>query len=110
MGAPRSQEEAAYFALLRAIEERDGLLREREFLHAERDRLDAFAEETRRAEDALPRRPSREVAATTRPLLEAVGTRRNAVLDALTRIDERLAAAEAFVRECEEEHARLRAR
>jgi cell division septum initiation protein DivIVA len=104
----RSQAEAAYFTLLRAIDERDALLREREFLLAERARLERFVEELQEAEATLPRRPIRTVAATTKPLLEAVGGRRRAVEGALGRIDERLEAAEAFVRECEEEHARLR--
>ncbi len=105
----RTEEEAAYFTLLRAIDERDALLREHEFMVAERERLEAFAEATREAEQELPRKLDRTVAATTKPLLEAVGARRRAVEQVLRRMDERLEAAEAFVRECEEEHARLQA-
>ncbi len=105
----RSEEEAAYFTLLRAIDERDALLRERDFLVAERDRLEAFAEATRAGEQELPRALDRTVAATTKPLLEAVGARRRAVEHVLARMDQRVEDAEAFVRECEEEHARLRA-
>lgn len=106
----RTDAEAAYFTLLRAIDERDALLAEREYLHAERDRLDAFAEQVRQQEAALPRPPTRTVSATTKPLLEAVGSRREAVTEALWRMDERIEAAEAFVRECEAERERLRAR
>jgi hypothetical protein len=40
----KSEYDAAYFTLLRAIEERDELLRYREFLDSERARLDAFTE------------------------------------------------------------------
>ena len=104
----RTDAEAAYFALLRAIDERDALLRERDYLHAERDRLDAFAEELRHGETALPRPPTRAVSATTKPLLEALGSRRAAVIEALERVDERIEAAEAFVAECQAEHQRLR--
>lgn len=106
--SPRTEAEAAYFTLLRAIDERDALLREKEFLLAERTAVDGFADEMQQREEALPRPPNRNVGATTKPLMEALGARRSAVEDALGRIDERLDAAEAFVRECEAEHARLR--
>ena len=106
----RSKEyDAAYFTLLRAREEHQDLLRYRDFLDAERTRLDAFAEETRDTADALPRKVRRPVAATTKPLLEAVGRRRVVVLDERRRVDDRIAAAEAFVAECQEDVDRLRA-
>lgn len=104
----KAEYEAAYFTLLRAVEERDDLLRYREHLHAEAARLDAFTDETGHGDDALPRRVRRPLAQTTKPLLEAVGRRRSVVLDELRRIDERVAAAEQFVLECEEEVASLR--
>lgn len=103
----RTEAEAAYFTLLRAIDERDSLLREKEYLGAELLRLDGFADEVREREADLPRPPPRAVTATTKPLMEALGTRRTAVEHALERIDERIDAAEAFVRECEAEHHRL---
>ena len=106
----RSKEyDAAYFTLLRAQEEQQDLLRYRDFLDAEKARLDAFAEETRRTTEALPRKVRRPIAATSKPLLEAVGRRRLAVLDERRRVDDRIAAADAFVGECEEDVDRLRA-
>lgn len=106
--SPRSELDAAYFTMLRAVEERDALLRYRDFLHGERERLDAFAEGTRESGSDLPRKVRRTVERTDRPLLEAVGRRRTVVLDEVARIDGRIAAAEAFVTECEEEVASLR--
>lgn len=106
--SPRTEYDAAYFTMLRAIEERDALLRYRDFLHDERDRLDTFAVATRESGSALPRRVRRTVERTDRPLLEAVGRRRTVLLEELSRIDDRVAAAEAFVTECEEEVADLR--
>lgn len=103
----RTDAEAAYYTLLRAIDERDALLREREYLHAEVQRIDAFADDVREREAALPKPPTRTVSATTEPLMEALGARRAAAVDALGRIDERIEAAEAFVRECEAERHRL---
>jgi hypothetical protein len=100
--------DAAYFTLLRAIEERDDLLRYRERLEAEQTRLDAFADATEGVDADLPRRLRRPLNSTTKQLLEAVGRRRALVLDELARMDGRLEAAEAFVRECEEEVASLR--
>ena len=104
----RSEYDAAYFTLLRALEERDDLLRYRDWLVVERERLDTFGDETRNRTDALPRRVRRAMESTTRPLLEAVGRRRSAVLDEQRRIDDRIAAAEGFVSECQAEVDRLR--
>jgi hypothetical protein len=100
--------DAAYFTLLRALEERDDLLRYRELLEAEVARLDGFATGTEDADTALPRRLRRPLAGTTKQLLEAVGRRRSVVLDELGHMDDRIAAAERFVRECEAEVASLR--
>lgn len=105
----KSEYDAAYFTLLRAHEERDDLLRYREFLDAERDRLDAFSDATREEEDTLPRRIRRAVGLTSKQLLEAVGRRRTVVLDERRRVDDRITAAEDFVRECERDVDRLRA-
>lgn len=106
----RTDAEAAYFTLLRAIDERDALWREKEYLAGELARIDGFADDVREHEQALPHPPTRTVTATTKPLMEALGARRTAVVDALARIDERIEAAETFVRECESEHDRLRGR
>jgi hypothetical protein len=107
MGA-KSEYDAAYFTLLRAREEHDHLLRYREFLQAERDRLEAFSKATQNATEALPRQLRRPVDATTKSLLEAVGRRRSVVLDELARMDDRITNAEAFVQECEAEVDELR--
>lgn len=105
----KAEYDAAYFTLLRAIEERDGLLRYREFLERERLRLDAFSETTRLSgSEDVPERIRRAVDRTAKQLLEAVGRRRVVVLDELSHIDKRLAQAQAFVEECEAEVASLR--
>jgi hypothetical protein len=104
----KSEYDAAYFTLLRAIEERDDLLRYRDWLADERDRLDLFSDQARDRTDDLPRKVRRPLDATTKPLLEAVGRRRAVVLDEQRKIDDRIAAAEAFVSECQAEVDALR--
>lgn len=103
-----SEYEAAYFTLLRARDEHADLLRYREFLDEELRRLDAFVEETRELEGALPRRLQRPVSYTTKGLVEAVGRRRKAVAEERGKSDGRITAAQAFVEECEAEVAALR--
>jgi BMFP domain-containing protein YqiC len=104
----KSEYDAAYFTLLRAREERDDLLRYGEYLEAEQQRLERFAEQTREAMEALPRKVARPVAATTKGVLEAVGRRRSAVMDERKKMPDRLANAEAFIEECELEVDTLR--
>jgi hypothetical protein len=104
----KSEYDAAYFTLLRAIDERDGLLRYREYLEAERARLDQAAEATREEGEAVPERMRRPVDRTAKQLLEAIGRRRVVVLDELGRIERRIAQAEEFVTECETEVSSLR--
>jgi hypothetical protein len=105
---PRSEYDAAYFTMLRAVEERDRLLRYGEYLQAELAELDDFAAGlAERAEQADPR-VRRPVDRTAKPLLEAVGRRRAVVLDELDRMGDRITGAEAFVDECEREVAALR--
>lgn len=104
----KSEYEAAYFTLLRAQDEREGLVRYREFLDAERLRLDAFDRTTTSLAQPVPARVRRPVDATAKQLLEAVGRRRAIVLSELNRSDDRIAAAEAFVEECEAEVSSLR--
>jgi hypothetical protein len=107
MGA-KSEFDAAYYTMLRAVEERDSLLRYRDYLHAERERLNEFEDATYTRADPIPRKVRRPVDQTTKPMLETVGARRSVVLDELGRLDDRVSAAEAFVVECEEEVAALR--
>jgi hypothetical protein len=104
----QSEYDAAYFTWLRALQERDDLLRYGEYLRVEVERLNAFTEQTRAAAEPLSRRVRRPVDASAKPLLEAVGRRRSVMLDELNRLDDRLAAAHAFVDECEREVAALR--
>ena len=104
----RDEYDAAYFTLLRAREEHTDLLRYREFLERESARLEAFIQDTRDRVDALARRVRRPVEGTQRPMLEAVGRHRTTLLDELERSDDRLAAAQAFVEECEAEVSTLR--
>jgi len=105
----RSEYEAAYFTLLRAREELDDLLRYREYLDREAARLDAFIHETRALVEPVSPRVRRTVDQTQKPLIEAAGRRRSIALDELSRMDDRLAAAGAFVEECENEVSALRA-
>ncbi len=104
----KSEYDAAYFTLLRAREERDGLLRYGEYLHAEQRRLDEFSDTLRASAEPVPRKMRRPVDATTKAVLEALGRRRSVILEERRRMDDRLAAAEAFVAECEAEVAALR--
>jgi predicted ATPase len=104
----KSEYDAAYFTMLRAIEERDDLLRYRDWLTEERERLDAFSDVTRDRTDNLSRKVRRPIDMTTKPLLEAVGRRRAAVLDEQRKVHDRIDAAEAFVAECEAEVDALR--
>ncbi|MDP8969958.1 MAG: hypothetical protein M3N52_05595 [Actinomycetota bacterium] len=104
----RSEYDAAYFTLLRAVEERDALLRYRAYLEVESDRLDGFVQQTRELAEPVSAKVRRPVDQTTKALLEAVGRRRSTVLDELRRVDDRVANAEAFVAECEAELTALR--
>jgi len=104
----KSEYDAAYFTWLRAQEERDALLAYGEYLRAEVARLEAFSAATRDDAEHLSRMVRRPIDASTKPMLEAVGRRRSVVLDELNRMDERLAAAQAFVDECDREVQTLR--
>ncbi|MDQ3708709.1 MAG: hypothetical protein M3387_05295 [Actinomycetota bacterium] len=104
----KSEYDAAYFTLLRAREERDDLLRYANFLLAEQERLDDFVERTQTSFEDLPRKVRRPMDATAKPLLEAVGRRRAVVGDERRRLEQRMANAEAFVGECEQEVESLR--
>ena len=106
--AARSEYDAAYFTLLRAQEERTGLLRYAEYLEAEQHRLEAFIAAINDASEPVPRKMRRPIDATSKNVLEAVGRRRATVLEERRRMHERLAAAERFVQECEADVASLR--
>ena len=108
MGAPRDESEAAYFTLLRAREEAAALARYREFLDVERLRLTTFLEATSELQAPLDPRLRRPLTHTDRQLAEVVRARLGVVDDERARLDDRCAAAEAFIAECEGEVARLR--
>ncbi|MDP8977037.1 MAG: hypothetical protein M3N17_00340 [Actinomycetota bacterium] len=103
----RAEYEAAYFARLRAVEERDELLRYREYLTGELRRLDEFAQRTRADAEPLSRAVRRPIDRSAKPLLEVVGRRRALVLEQLGRVDGWIADAEGYVAECESELATL---
>jgi hypothetical protein len=68
--------DAAYFTLLRAVEERDDLLRYHEALEAEAERLDAFTQATHEVDGALPRklrRPLGKASNAVRSLRDRLG-------------------------------------
>lgn len=108
MGSP-SEYEAAYFTLLRAREELSDLLRYDDLLTRERERLASVAQDTTAFADALPTSLRRPTAATTKPLLEALGRRREVLEQERDRMPDRIEQAQAFVEACEEEVAQLRA-
>lgn len=105
---PRDEVEAAYFTLLRAREELDGLRRYDDYLRDERGRLRRFGSEGDALADRVEPRYRRVLHHTDKPLADAIRTRIAVIEDELARLPDRLAAAEQFVEECEREHAELK--
>lgn len=105
---PRDEVEAAYFALLRAREELDALRRYEQYLEAEAQRLRRVRAEGEALAAEIDRRMRRGLAHTDAPLAQAITARLAAIDDERPRLPARLAAAEAFVTECEQEHAARR--
>lgn len=105
---PRDEVEAAYFTLLRAREEVTALQRYGELLAEEVRRL----ERTRREGQALAaqadRRLWRALSHSQTAIDEATDLRLRVIADERAQLDDRLAAAEEFVRTCEADHERLR--
>ena len=101
--------DAAYFTLLRAQEERDGLARYADYLEGELARLDTFTQTLHEAAEVVPHKVRRPIDTTTKPLLEAIGRRRSLILEERRRMDDRIEAAAVFVAECEAELVSLRA-
>ncbi|MBW3619767.1 MAG: hypothetical protein KY461_05935 [Actinobacteria bacterium] len=104
----RDEVEAAYFTLLRAREELDGLRRYDDYLRDERGRLRRFGSEGDALADRVEARYRRTLGHTDEPIADAIRTRLAVIDEELTRLPDRLAAAEEFVEECEREHAELR--
>jgi len=100
----RSERETAYFALLRARDELDALRRYEEHLHDELRRL----RRSEREEVALRASAQAKMRRVLRPsddeLTEVIGRRVALIEDELTRLPNRIEAAEQFVLECERHH------
>ena len=107
----RSDEvEAAYFALLRAREEEADLRRYEEYLREDIRRIRRFRSEGATLADAAPNRLQRRVRHTDDPIEQALRARLETLEDELGRLPDRIEAAVEFVRACEADHDRLRAR
>ncbi len=106
----RDEVEAAYFALLRAREELDALRRYDEYLQAEAQRLRRVTSEGAALLDGVDRRLARALRHTDQPLAQAITARLAVIADERERLPARLTAAEAFVEECERDHAARRGR
>lgn len=104
----RSDVEAAYFTLLRAREKVSALRRYGDFLEHERLRLQRFVAEGDALDAHVDPKLRRALLHTDRLLGDVLKVRHETIADELGRLDERIAAAEAFVGECEEEHEALR--
>jgi hypothetical protein len=104
----RDEAQAAYFTLLRAREELSALQRYGEVLADEMRRLHRFRTEGAALAARADRRLWRAVAHSAGPLDEALDLRLRVLVDEQARLPDRLAAAEVFVRECEDAHAELR--
>ncbi len=106
----RDEVEAAYFALLRAREELDALRRYDEFLQAEAQRLRRSSSEGAALLDGVDRRLVRALRHTDQPLAQAITARLAVIADERERLPERMAAAQAYVEACEQDHAARRGR
>lgn len=104
----QDEEQAAYFALLRAREELASLQRYQEYLAAERARIDAFVAAGAELDTTVDQRLRRALRHTDEPVGEALELRRRVIADERRRLPERIEAAQAYVDECETAHAALR--
>jgi hypothetical protein len=101
MARERTEREAAYFALLRARDELTVLSRYEEYLHAEAQRLRRTASEDAALAAGVDDRARRVLRASDLDMAEMFERRLRLIDDELSRLPERLAAASAFVEECE---------
>ena len=104
----RDEVETAYFTLLRAREELDGLRRYEEYLRAEGQRLRRTASERQALIAGVERRMGRVVRATDKALEEAAQARGRIITDELARLPDRLSAAEQYVEDCDAAHLALK--
>lgn len=106
--ARRDDEQAAYFALLRAREELAALQRYAEYLAAERARIDDFVARGAALDETVDTRLRRALRHTDESVGEALELRRRVIADERRRLPERIEAAQAYVDECEAAHAAMR--
>ena len=106
---PRDEVEAAYFTLLRARDELAALGRYEAWLRDEARRLRRTGAEAAALAGLVDPRLRRPFRASDEALTDAVDRRLALLEDELGRLPERLAAASAFVDECEATHRALRA-
>jgi hypothetical protein len=101
-------EQAAYFALLRAREELASLQRYDEYLTGERARIDAFVAAGTELDTTVDTRLRRALRHTDEPVGEALELRRRVLADEKRRLPDRLEAAQEYIDECETAHTALR--
>lgn len=99
-----AEREAAYFALLRARDELDGLRRYDEYLADEQRRLQRSIREEVALRDGVAQRMRRVLRASDTELGDVVERRLALLEDERERLPERIRAAEAFVVDCERHH------
>jgi hypothetical protein len=104
----RDEAEAAYFTLLRARDEVTRLQRYADYLLAEAQRLRRAAAEGAALTTAVEAPVRRALAASDAAMADVAGTRLALLEDEAARLPDRLAAAEAFVVECERTLADVR--
>ena len=104
----RDETEAAYFTLLRARDEVTALQRYGELLAEEARRLERNRREGQALASEADRRLWRALADSQTALDDATDLRLRVIAEERALLGDRIAAAEAFVRECEDAHERLR--
>ena len=102
--AERDERETAYFALLRAREELDLLRRYDDHLGEELRRLRRSEREEAALRAGVPPRMRRVLRGSDTELSVVLARRAALIEDELARLPGRIAAAEAFVLECERHH------
>jgi hypothetical protein len=105
---PRNEVETAYFTLLRAREDLAALRRYEEYLGEEARRLRRFVAEGDALADTVDVRLRRVLRHSDGPLTEALKARLALLADEAARLPDRIAAAEAYVEDCDREHDRLK--
>ena len=103
----RDDVEAAYFTLLRARTELDGLRRYEEYLERERQRILRWISEGAALADTVDRRHRRPLATADQHLDELLRDRLALLADEMRQVPDRIVAAEVFVEACDQEHQHL---